>query len=234
MTQLITTIYALSFLASDSGFFDCNQNGLNDVWETTGEVSYEFYSEGPVGVTFEVGGLPECSSEFVTLKISLLADINDGPVERLMIYFDTVLIAEWFPGPHQQCTPSGGELEFDSLYFNSMILEDKKLQIQIVPTSEVESICNGNDWIRCTLEYQAVPSSKDSNSDGIPDCCESDSGCDQCPNDINGDQLVDFSDALVLLGFWGTDNEDADLNGDGAVGFNDLVQLISNWGPCSA
>lgn len=55
-----------------------------------------------------------------------------------------------------------------------------------------------------------------------------------CTGDINGDNLVDVSDLLVLLSAWGTcpDNCPADLNSDGAVDVSDLLLLLSAWGSC--
>lgn len=55
-----------------------------------------------------------------------------------------------------------------------------------------------------------------------------------CPADLTGDDIVDVSDLLVLLGAWGScsGNCPADLNGDGEVGVSDLLMLLSAWGEC--
>ena len=55
-----------------------------------------------------------------------------------------------------------------------------------------------------------------------------------CWADLNGNEIVEFGDLLILLGFWGPCNEDCppDLDLDAEVGFNDLLLLLTVWGPC--
>lgn len=52
--------------------------------------------------------------------------------------------------------------------------------------------------------------------------------------DLNGDDVVDVSDLLLLFGAWGPCSAGqpcpADLNGDGNVDVTDLLLLLSNWG----
>jgi glucose/arabinose dehydrogenase/PKD repeat protein len=58
------------------------------------------------------------------------------------------------------------------------------------------------------------------------------------PGDINGDDVVNISDLLAVIGAWGpcpsTGNCDADVyphpQGDGVVNVGDLLFIISNWG----
>jgi len=58
-----------------------------------------------------------------------------------------------------------------------------------------------------------------------------------CPADLTGDGVVDFSDLLQVLSAWGVCEDPqacpADLSGDGLVDFTDLLTLLSAWGPCS-
>jgi hypothetical protein len=57
-----------------------------------------------------------------------------------------------------------------------------------------------------------------------------------CLGDINGDNVVNVSDLLLLLGAWGTcptpDNCPGDFNGDGVVNVADLLIMLSAWGAC--
>lgn len=54
-----------------------------------------------------------------------------------------------------------------------------------------------------------------------------------CPSDLNGDNVVDVSDLLLLLGSWGSCSGcTADLNSDGFVDVSDLLILFANWGEC--
>lgn len=56
-----------------------------------------------------------------------------------------------------------------------------------------------------------------------------------CPGDLNGDNVVDVSDLLILLGAWGPcPGCAADLNGDNVVDVSDLLILLGAWGACSA
>ncbi|MCX5641515.1 MAG: dockerin type I domain-containing protein, partial [Planctomycetota bacterium] len=57
--------------------------------------------------------------------------------------------------------------------------------------------------------------------------------CD-CPNDLNGDRIVDGSDLAIVLSNWGASNTTniADINHDGTVDGQDLALVLSAWGPC--
>jgi hypothetical protein len=50
--------------------------------------------------------------------------------------------------------------------------------------------------------------------------------------DVNGDDVVDVSDLLILLAQWGPCAEpcSADLDGDGDVDTDDLLSMLGNWG----
>lgn len=54
-----------------------------------------------------------------------------------------------------------------------------------------------------------------------------------CFGDLDGDEMVGFSDLLSLLGSYGVcPGCPADLDGDGEVAFDDVLALLSAWGPC--
>jgi uncharacterized membrane protein len=56
----------------------------------------------------------------------------------------------------------------------------------------------------------------------------------ECPEDLDGDNTVGFTDLTQLLGSWGPcPGCPEDLDGDDAVGFTDLTQLLGSWGPCN-
>ena len=52
-----------------------------------------------------------------------------------------------------------------------------------------------------------------------------------CPEDLDLDGTVGFTDVVALLAAWGTPN--ADIDGSGDTGFNDLVLLLAAWGGCA-
>jgi hypothetical protein len=52
-----------------------------------------------------------------------------------------------------------------------------------------------------------------------------------CPEDLNGDGVVNTADLLTLLANWGT-NGAGDINNDGVVNTADLLMLLAAWGEC--
>ena len=72
----------------------------------------------------------------------------------------------------------------------------------------------------------------DTNTNGIPDCCEPGNNC--CVGDIYENHIVDGGDLGVLLSEWGIvrPTTHSDLNRDGFVNGADLGMLLANWGPC--
>ena len=72
----------------------------------------------------------------------------------------------------------------------------------------------------------------DTNTNGIPDCCEPGNSC--CIGDIYENHIVDGGDLGILLSEWGvvTPTTNSDLNRDGFVNGADLGILLANWGPC--
>jgi len=67
----------------------------------------------------------------------------------------------------------------------------------------------------------------DADENGIADACEND-----CPEDIDGNGVVNTADLLLLLAAWGQSGGAADVNDDGIVNTSDLLQLLSAWGDC--
>jgi hypothetical protein len=53
----------------------------------------------------------------------------------------------------------------------------------------------------------------------------------ECPEDINGDEVVNTEDLLILLGNWGNAG-DGDIDGNGVVNTADLLMLLAAWGEC--
>ena len=48
---------------------------------------------------------------------------------------------------------------------------------------------------------------------------------------MDGDQVVGFSDILVLLSNWG--GSAPDIDGDGVIGFSDVLAVLSVFGDCN-
>ncbi|MCZ6652631.1 MAG: endonuclease [Planctomycetota bacterium] len=58
--------------------------------------------------------------------------------------------------------------------------------------------------------------------------------CDAaCPQDLDGDGLVEAFDLAIVLGSWGPcEGCPTDFNGDGVVDAFDLAQVLGGWGQC--
>ncbi|MCP4837568.1 MAG: hypothetical protein GY895_22715 [Phycisphaera sp.] len=58
-------------------------------------------------------------------------------------------------------------------------------------------------------------------------------GGSDCPEDLNGDGVVDGGDIGLLLAAWGpAAGSPADLDGNGVVSGGDLGLILAAWGPC--
>lgn len=55
---------------------------------------------------------------------------------------------------------------------------------------------------------------------------------DICPADLTGDLQVNGADLGILLGAFGTSNEQADIDGNGQVDGADLGLMLGSWGEC--
>ena len=58
----------------------------------------------------------------------------------------------------------------------------------------------------------------------ISETCES--GC----GDINGDNIVNVADLLIIIKNWNTSNIDGDVTLDGIVDVEDILFIVSAWG----
>ena len=53
-----------------------------------------------------------------------------------------------------------------------------------------------------------------------------------CPEDVNGDDVVNVLDLLAVIAAWGAGGGPEDVNNDGTVDVLDLLAVIAAWGPC--
>ena len=54
-----------------------------------------------------------------------------------------------------------------------------------------------------------------------------------CPEDVNGDEIVNIDDLFQVLSAWGPCEEcPEDVNDDGVVDIDDIFEVLANWGPC--
>lgn len=57
--------------------------------------------------------------------------------------------------------------------------------------------------------------------------------CTVCEGDVNGDDVVNVTDLLAVVGNWGPcEGCNVDINNDGFVNVTDLLIVVGNWGPC--
>jgi hypothetical protein len=53
-----------------------------------------------------------------------------------------------------------------------------------------------------------------------------------CLGDIDGNSIVNVSDVLLLIEYWGSSGSPGDINQDGIVDVSDLLMVVANWGEC--
>lgn len=97
---------------------------------------------------------------------------------------------------------------------------------------EWDADCNGDGIVDIGQILDGIYDDLDGN--GVPDCCEGGSPCNQCElADISDDGEVSIEDILILIAFWGPcDACIADLDMSGEVDISDLLIVIDNWGTC--
>ena len=94
---------------------------------------------------------------------------------------------------------------------------------QLCLVLNIDEDCNGNG----IGDGQDIGDgeSLDVNGNGIPDECE-------CPADLNGDQVVDVNDVLLVIAAFGQSNSAGDIDGNGEVDIVDILLAIEGWGTC--
>ncbi|MDY7107504.1 MAG: GC-type dockerin domain-anchored protein, partial [Planctomycetota bacterium] len=92
----------------------------------------------------------------------------------------------------------------------------------VTPTNEVRVRFTADDSPNDSLVEALI----DDFAISFLECEESD-----CPEDLNGDGVVNTEDLLTLLANWGTSG-DGDIDGDGVVNTADLLMLLAAWGDC--
>jgi hypothetical protein len=125
--------------------------------------------------------------------------------------------------------PNGGVLEQSlDFYADGTWNDDNGLSLPYI--IEWSADCNSDGIV----DYGQILNGQlaDTNTNGIPDCCEPGTNC--CVGDIYENHIIDGGDLGVLLSEWGvvTPTTNSDLNRDGFVNGADLGILLANWGPC--
>ena len=90
--------------------------------------------------------------------------------------------------------------------------------------------CCGNDWCLDLNEDDCVAVAGDWN--GEQTTCVGTNCRSTCPEDVNGDGLVNVSDLLDVVGAWGSNDPTLDIDGSGIVDTGDILAIISAWGDC--
>ncbi|MEY4116954.1 MAG: hypothetical protein RLZZ116_282 [Planctomycetota bacterium] len=145
--------------------------------------------------------------------------------------------SSWAPGEPNTCNPCG-QAEF--VIFVDGLWDDTGLVVNSDPSHpgyhgliEFSADCN-NDGI---VDFGQIRDGTlvDTNSNNVPDCCESTQGCNPCPADVDGSGAVNGVDLAAILNVWGTSGgkyPGADVNHDGIVDGADLSEVLNGWGAC--
>ncbi|MBC8309073.1 MAG: hypothetical protein ISR75_02185 [Phycisphaerales bacterium] len=91
--------------------------------------------------------------------------------------------------------------------------------------------CCGSDW--CLDLTESDCSAVAGGWQGMDSACSDTSICEApCPEDFNGDGVINVSDLLEVVGGWATNDPLLDLDGSGTVDTADLLAVIAAWGDC--
>jgi hypothetical protein len=100
--------------------------------------------------------------------------------------------------------------------------------------------CNSEPLFRENYSLDEPPKGLDNDGDLVYDGADTDcGGAPLCPEDTNGDNVVDVTDLINVILCWLTDGQDcpdpgtdSDVTDDGVVDVLDLIAVILAWGLC--
>ncbi len=223
-------------------------------WRVADGGNGHWYQIDATSMTWEV------ARDRASSQSGYLATITNGSEQRFLSTLDWSIITQWgvwLGARRQSCTwqwvngeswgydnwapnePSGGCFDaFLLLYVqlgtnNELRWDDCICPPDGTPTGsliEWSADCNNDNIVDFgQILNGTLP---DTNTNGIPDCCEPGNKC--CLGDIYENHIIDGGDLGVLLSEWGvvTPTTRSDLNRDGFVDGADLGRLLGNWGPC--
>jgi hypothetical protein len=126
-------------------------------------------------------------------------------------------------GPENDCISSGGTYEGN----------DTTCAAADCPQPPATGACCAGDGSCSEATADECASTGGTYQGDDTDC--GGASCPQpCPEDLNGNNAVDFADILEIIAAFGPCGVPcpADLDGSGDVGFGDILQVIGAWGPC--
>jgi len=129
--------------------------------------------------------------------------------------------------PMRWANPHGEIMRYDTAAVGSPDCNGNGIPDECEVDDGSAADCNGNGVPdECDIAHGF---SWDADGDGVPDECT-----EECPEDVDGDGVVDVLDLLAVLSSWGDTGGGlpADVNGDGVVDVLDLLAVLGAWGPC--
>lgn len=138
------------------------------------------------------------------------------------------------------CDPTTNtfDLEFSVMFQGApdaggLIVNDQTFEITDNAVTGILTLPANGNWVNLTAAFEASPACNYFLGNafyGPPSCGP------VCPEDVNGNGIVDVSDVLGVLSDYGCEgncNAASDINGDDAVTVNDILLVLSAFGnPC--
>ncbi|MAI67363.1 MAG: hypothetical protein CMJ26_05755 [Phycisphaerae bacterium] len=132
------------------------------------------------------------------------------------------------------CLPSGsciGPVTPDDCISVAGLFQGDATDCSNANCSQPIGACCGPDWCLNLASLDCVAVGGTWNDAGT--ACDDGSICDNaCPEDLDGDGIINVTDLLTVVGDWGVMDSDADLDGNGTVDTPDLLAVIAAWGTC--
>lgn len=219
---------------------DCNGNGTLDACDLVGHYSAASALLSPLGGQDQVYTLdnPRDATGDVTLTYYAKGDLAFAN-ETVTVYLNNAQIDVIYGGVFACFPDQTDQTVLPAASWNAL-RAGGSVEIKMTPSAAVNpAACSGDNWIRVEVDYDAVPSSADANSNQIPDECEAPP---VCTGDTNCDGVVSFKDIdpfVARLGCPGSDPsgcnsgcswQNADVNGDGSVTFKDIDPFVARLG----
>jgi len=207
-------------------FTDCNSNGIQDDCDIVYGKSTDVNNNGiPDDCELDCNG--NAIPDYWDIKIANSEDCNGNVVPDECDITDGTSYdcnANGIPDECEtDCNENGVYDECDISDGMSNDCNANSIPDECDIANGTSNDCNDNGVPdECDIQ---VGTSSDVNENQIPDECE-------CLGDLDSDGLVDISDILRLIDYWGSPGPIGDINEDGVVGAADLLLILWYWGPC--
>jgi hypothetical protein len=87
-------------------------------------------------------------------------------------------------------------------------------------------------WVGLTVRAETFGGLMMEEGNGFPRLIIETTTMNDCPADVNFDEVVDIDDLFAVLAHWGESGGPADVDDSGTVDIDDIFAVLAGWGPC--